>query len=163
MEKLKSISRKSEFAQISNSNIVVTTCLSAIQWPDKVKGILISIFRFHWFFFQVKKNFDLIVIDEAAFAPDWLTMPLALSGIKQLILAGDHCQLPPVVVSDTDCQTNKYFFSWSFLQYYFDFAIEYFHRKIFLRCIFSFRFHEFSRQFWEQRWAIFHTLISRFF
>jgi len=88
VEKLKSISRKSEFAQISNSNIVVTTCLSAIQWPDKVK-----------------KNFDLIVIDEAAFAPDWLTMPLALSGIKQLILAGDHCQLPPVVVSDTDCQS----------------------------------------------------------
>ena len=130
MEKLKSISRKSEFAQISNSGIVVTTCLTAIQWPDKVK-----------------KNFDLIVIDEAAFAPDWLTMPLALSGIKQLILAGDHCQLPPVVVSDTDCQSNKYFFSWSFLQYYFDFAIEYFHRKIFLRCIFSFRFHEFSRQF----------------
>ena len=53
----------------------------------------------------MKKNFDLIVIDEAAFAPDWLTMPLALSGIKQLILAGDHCQLPPIVVSEPECQS----------------------------------------------------------
>ena len=74
-------SRRSEmFSQIKHSSVVTSTCLTALAWK---KDIL--------------RNFDIICIDEAAFAPDWLTLPLVLSGVPRIILSGDHFQLPPVV------------------------------------------------------------------
>ena len=74
-------SRRSEmFSQIKHSCVVTSTCLTALAWK---KDIL--------------KSFDIICIDEAAFAPDWLTLPLVLSGVPRIILSGDHFQLPPVV------------------------------------------------------------------
>ena len=75
LKRLKSISRKDQFNQIANSKVVTSTCLTAMQWPS-----------------EILQSFDLICIDEAAFAPDWLTLPLVLSGIPRVILAGDHFQ-----------------------------------------------------------------------
>ena len=45
-------------------------------------------------------KFDLIVMDESAQATEassWI--PLLLRGSKKVVLAGDHCQLPPTVIS----------------------------------------------------------------
>eukprot|EP00746_Dinoflagellata_sp_MGD_P126057 gnl/MRDRNA2_/MRDRNA2_60986_c0_seq1.p1 gnl/MRDRNA2_/MRDRNA2_60986_c0~~gnl/MRDRNA2_/MRDRNA2_60986_c0_seq1.p1 ORF type:complete len:1028 (-),score=238.27 gnl/MRDRNA2_/MRDRNA2_60986_c0_seq1:74-2872(-) len=45
-------------------------------------------------------NFDAILVDEVAQATETSTIvPLVLRGAKQLVLCGDHCQLPPGVVS----------------------------------------------------------------
>ena len=63
--------------------MVTTTCLTGLNWPK-----------------DTLNQFDVVCIDEAAFAPDWLTLPLALSDVPRLILSGDHHQLPPVTVSD---------------------------------------------------------------
>ena len=84
--------RGDDFDQISSSLIATTTCLTATNWP---KDIL--------------NQFDIVCIDEAAFAPDWLTMPLVLSDIPRLILSGDHHQLPPV--------TGLWWFSYHYAEY----------------------------------------------
>ena len=82
-------SRRSEmFSQIKHSSVVTSTCLTALAWK---KDIL--------------RNFDIICIDEAAFAPDWLTLPLVLSGVPRIILSGDHFQLPPVVTFQSSITT----------------------------------------------------------
>ena len=74
-------SRRTEmFDQVKHSQVVTSTCLTALAWPR-----------------DILQSFDIICIDEAAFAPDWLTLPLILSGVPRIILSGDHCQLPPVV------------------------------------------------------------------
>ena len=74
-------SRRSEmFSQIKHCSVVTSTCLTALAWKK-----------------EILRRFDIICIDEAAFAPDWLTLPLVLSGVPRVILSGDHFQLPPVV------------------------------------------------------------------
>ena len=80
---LRITSREDDFNQVSNSLVVTSTCLTGLNWP---KDIL--------------NQFDVVCIDEAAFAPDWLTLPLILSDIPRSILSGDHHQLPPVMVSN---------------------------------------------------------------
>ena len=80
---LRTTSREDDFNQVSNSLVVTSTCLTGLNWP---KDIL--------------NQFDVVCIDEAAFAPDWLTLPLILSDIPRSILSGDHHQLPPVMVSN---------------------------------------------------------------
>ena len=89
INQIRHTSTKSDFDQISNSHIVISTCLTALNWPK-----------------HIHRMFDLICIDEAAFAPDWLIVPLALSGIPKLVMSGDHFQLPPVIVSDSINNTS---------------------------------------------------------
>ena len=90
--KYRKATRGDDLNQISNSLVATTTCLTATNWP---KDIL--------------KQFDIVCIDEAAFAPDWLTLPLVLSDIPRLILSGDHHQLPPV--------TGSWWFSYHYAKY----------------------------------------------
>jgi hypothetical protein len=88
LQKLKKQSKLETFDQIKNAKVVLATCLTAMLWPK-----------------ELIQGFDVVCIDEAAFAQDWLTFPLALSGISRLILSGDHYQLPPVRVSNLN--TNQ--------------------------------------------------------
>ena len=90
--KLRKATREDDFDQISNSVVATTTCLTATNWSK-----------------EILKQFDIVCIDEAAFAPDWLTMPLVLSDIPRLILSGDHHQLPPV--------TGLWWFSYHYAEY----------------------------------------------
>jgi len=83
VKKLRKTSREDDFKQVSNSLVVTSTCLTGLNWP---KDIL--------------NQFDVVCVDEAAFAPDWLTLPLILSDVPRSILSGDHHQLPPVMVSN---------------------------------------------------------------
>ena len=67
-----------------NAQIVVTTATSSLKF-----GIQRLLKRSH---------FDLVTLDEAGFTTDLQTMPL-LTLSKRMIMAGDHKQLPPVVLS----------------------------------------------------------------
>lgn len=46
-----------------------------------------------------KEDINLVCLDEAGFATDSGTLPLLLRS-SRIILSGDHCQLPPVVLSE---------------------------------------------------------------
>ena len=65
IDKMKKIRKKSELRQIREAPIVTATCLTASSLPQ-----------------DIKEKFDLVIIDEAAFAPDWLCLPLILSGVN---------------------------------------------------------------------------------
>ena len=83
LQNARSLSEKEEFDQITTRSIVFCTCLPAVKMSKRAI-----------------KKFDVVCIDEAAFAPDWLTVPIAMCGISRLILCGDHLQLPPVTTTD---------------------------------------------------------------
>ena len=48
---------------------------------------------------MVRQDFDLVCVDEAGFSLDSQVLPV-VAGARRLILAGDHLQLPPVVLSE---------------------------------------------------------------
>ena len=107
VEKIYAVNRHFENEQIRNHSVVLSTCQTALKWP-----------------LSKLRQFDLICIDEAAFAHDWLTLPLAFSGVPRLILSGDHKQLPPVCVSHEISASTfmeqlaykvQWIFSWSFV------------------------------------------------
>ncbi|XP_023341127.1 DNA-binding protein SMUBP-2 [Eurytemora carolleeae] len=74
--------KENEKKVIKSSSVVITTIMHATS--------LIKYFK--------EKEFDLFVIDEAGFTPASSTLPL-ISWAPRLLLAGDHHQLPPVVLT----------------------------------------------------------------
>ena len=65
VRKMKNTLKKSELKQIREAPIVTATCLTASNLPQ-----------------DIKEKFDILIIDEAGFANDWLCLPLILSGME---------------------------------------------------------------------------------
>ena len=66
--KMKKILKESELKQIREAPIVTATCLTASNLPQ-----------------DIKEKFDILIIDEAGFANDWLCLPLILSGMELIL------------------------------------------------------------------------------
>ena len=88
MDKFQKAQRNEIFQQSKGNPVVISTCLTAMKMTP-----------------STLKEFDLVCIDEAGFANDWLSIPLALSNIPRLILSGDHKQLPPISISNPLCSS----------------------------------------------------------
>lgn len=69
---------------IHNANVVLATCVGAANTKLLTPDV----------------TFDLVVIDEAAQALEAACWIAILRG-RKLVLAGDHCQLPPTIMSTT--------------------------------------------------------------
>ena len=78
---LKKVSRRSVNRVLACSNVVVTTCAGARSYA--VRNCI----------------FDVVVIDEAAQALE-IACLIPLLQAPRLVLAGDHLQLPPTILSD---------------------------------------------------------------
>lgn len=80
------------------------------------------------------RHFDLVVIDEACQCTE-PTVWQAMLRADRLILAGDHCQLPPTVVSTEAAREG---FSRSLMER----LIEHFGQQVFQRLVVQYRMHE---------------------